>query len=105
MCRSFSDKKQICDAATKGVAKIAAETFVKGTKVVKKNNFKDHLTKSSTHATAVLRLTDDLSRTETGKEASTSSSGAPWQATLTHLTARHKTLLTHKSQLARFKFQ
>ena len=77
MCRLFSDKQQICDAGTKGVAKIAAETYVKGTKVAKKNNFRDHLAKSSTHATTVLRLTDDLSRTETGKDASTSSSGAP----------------------------
>ena len=68
VCRSFSEKKQISDAATKGVAKIAAETFVKETKVVKKNNFKDHLTKSFTHTTAVLRLTDDLSRTEHEKK-------------------------------------
>ena len=65
MCRSFSDKHQISDAPTVEVAKIAAETLVKGIKVVKKNNFKDHLTKSSAHATAVLRLTDDLSRRET----------------------------------------
>ena len=39
MCQSFSDKQQISDAASKGVAQIAAETFVKRTKVVKKNNF------------------------------------------------------------------
>ena len=64
MYRSNSDKQQISDAATKGVAKIATETFVKGKKVVKKNNFKDHLTKSSTHAIAVLRLTGNLSKTE-----------------------------------------
>ena len=96
MCRSFSDKQQISDATTKGVAKIVAETFIKETKVVKNSNFKDHLTKSSTHATAVLRLTDDLCISKT------SSSGAPQQTTLTpfvqQLTATHKTQLTHKFQ-------
>ena len=65
VCQLFSDKQQISDTATKGVAKNAAETFVKGIKVVKKNNFKDHLTKSSTCATRVLQLTNDPSRTET----------------------------------------
>ena len=105
VCQSFSDKQQISDAATKGVANIVAETFVKGTKIVKKSNFKDHLTKSSTHATAVSQLTDDLSQTEMQKEAQTSSSSAPPQTTL-HLLFNDwlpdRKLSSHRSQLPHF---
>ena len=42
----------------KGDAKVASETFVKGTSVIKKNNFAEHVKKSITHANAVARLCD-----------------------------------------------
>ena len=107
-CRSFSDKQ--ASGGTKGVAKVAAETYVKGTSVVKKNNFRDHLTKSSTHATAVLRLSDDLAKSNASsssqskeKEPATSSASAiPKQATITpfvqRLTSRHKAQLINMFQ-------
>ena len=92
------------------MAKVAAETYVKGTSVVKKNNFRDHLTKSSTHATAVLRLSDDLAKSNASsssqskeKEPATSSASAiPKQATITpfvqRLTSRHKAQLINMFQ-------
>ena len=50
------------NSGKKGVAKAADDTYVKGTKVVKKSNFRDHLTKSFPHATAVWRLSDDIAK-------------------------------------------
>ena len=87
------------------MAKIASETYVKGTDVIKKNNFKDHLMKSNTHQAAVLRLTDDKNKDVTLPSSSKPSS-APKQTTLKpyvqKMTIQQKSQLTRKFQLAHF---
>lgn len=50
----------------KGVGKLAAEKFIQGSKIIKKNNIKEHVNSSNTHAKAILRLKDD--RTARGVE-------------------------------------
>ena len=82
-----------------------ADVYVKGTKTVKLNNFRDHVTKSVSHQTAARRLGEI--RRESGSTTSTmTNSGVPRQATvLTHmqkLSTRHFSQLTKKFQLAHF---
>ena len=58
VCREYSTVIGNVGHAKKGVAKISSEIFVKGTSVVKKNNFKEHVQRSQTHASAVLRVSE-----------------------------------------------
>ena len=85
----------------------ASETFIRGTKVIKKNNVRDHINKSRTHNTAVRRLGEIRKESSLSSHQSTSScSGVPKQATiLTHmqkLSTRHHNQLTKKFQIAHF---
>ena len=103
-------------SSLQGVADDVADTFIRGTKTIKKCNFKDHVAKSLTHKTAVLRLAEKRKQSENQVSPSPSSSsvfssitgpsGVPKQATLlTHfqkLNAQHRNQLTKKFQLAHF---
>ena len=88
---------------------LASETYIHGTKVVKKNNFKDHINKSQTHITVVCRL-GEIRNTSSASSSNqltfSSCSGVLKQATiLTHmqnLSTRHHSQLTKKFQSAHF---
>ena len=56
-CREFYEGKDSA-GQKKGVAKLGSETYIKGTKIIKKNNFTDHVKSSITHKRAVLLLTE-----------------------------------------------
>ena len=119
LCREFSEITDV-PHKKKGVAKIATETYVKGTKVIKKNNFTDHILHSKTHASAVIRISERNAQREkernqssacsTSESLSSSSmtvpSGAPRQTTLMpyvqRLNAAERSQLTRKMQLAHF---
>lgn len=111
LCREYSELATVSHAK-KGVAKIASETFVKGTTVIKKNNFAEHCKKSQTHASAIARLSEKRRQSQTTSPSSTSSSpssscsSAPRQATLApyiqRLNTNQKLQLTRKMQLAHF---
>ena len=109
-CREFFHYENKNAVHVKGIAAIGSETFIKGTATVKKNNFADHVKKSQTHATAVLRLAEDekLSQCTSANACSTlgTASGAPKQSTLLpylqKLSARQRLQLTNKFQLAHF---
>ena len=58
ICREYSNLRDV-KMNKKGIAKLCAENFVKGTDVVKKNNFSDHVKKSVTHAAAVTRIAEE----------------------------------------------
>ena len=64
LCREYSELATVSHAK-KGVAKIASETFVKGTTVIKKNNFAEHFKKSQTHASAIARLSEKRRQSQT----------------------------------------
>ena len=103
-------------SSLQGVADDVADTFIRGTKTIKKCNFKDHVAKSLMHKTAVLRLAEKRKQSENQVSPSPSSSsvfssitgpsGVHKQATLlTHfqkLNAQHRNQLTKKFQLAHF---
>lgn len=72
VCREFSKLPNVRNDK-KGFAKIGSETFIKGTPVVKKNNFKDHVLKSQTHASAVLRISEKEKMKQTPAPSSSSS--------------------------------
>ena len=111
LCKEYSEFANVSQSK-KGVAKVASETFVKGTSVIKKNNFAEHVKKSITHANTVARLCDHRKQKESeqlqDKNASTSSdtsaTEAPCQATLmpyiTKLNEQQQEQLTKKMQLA-----
>ncbi len=113
LCKEYSQLANVSQSK-KGVAKVASETFVKGTSVIKKNNFAEHVKKSITHANAVARLCDRRKQKESeqlqDKNASTSSdasaTGESPQATLmpyiTKLNQQQREQLTKKMQLAHF---
>ena len=58
ICREFYESSSSSFSNKKGVAKKCADSFIKGTATVKKNNISDHIKKSQTHNTAVLRLAE-----------------------------------------------
>jgi hypothetical protein len=73
----------------KGVAKITSGTFVKGTTVIKKQNFNDHVQKSRTHSDTITRLLEHHREESTSSSQSlptasstTNPTGAPRQTTL-----------------------
>ena len=66
-CREFFHYENKNAVHVKGIAAIGSETFIKGTATVKNNNFADHVKKSQTHATAVLRLAEDVIAMYIGK--------------------------------------
>ena len=98
----------------KGAAKVASETFVKGTSVIKKNNFAEHVKKSITHANAVARLCDRRKQNKSEQlqdknalmSSNASASGVSRQETLmpyiTKLNQQQREQLTNKMQLAHF---
>ena len=57
LCKEYSELANISQSK-KVVVKVASETFVKGTSVIKKNNFAEHVKNSITHDNAVARLSD-----------------------------------------------
>ena len=57
ICKEYSELANVSQSK-KGVAKVASETFVKGTSVINKNNFAEDVKKSINHANAVARLCD-----------------------------------------------
>lgn len=57
ICREYSELQDVKNTK-KGVAKTCSETFVKGSSVIKKNNFSDHIKRSNTHAAAVARISE-----------------------------------------------
>ena len=73
-CRGFSKLRDVKNNK-KGVARIGTETFVKGTSVIRKNNFTDHVQRSKTHVSAVIRLSE--------KEAQKESDGCSFPSTWT----------------------
>ena len=90
---------------------LATEAFIRGSKVIKKNNIRDHVNKSQTHNTAVRRLGEIRKEPASSSgnnlnSSSASCSGIPKQATiLTHmqkLSTRHRSQLTKKFQSAHF---
>ena len=101
-CREFAKLEDV-KRCKKGIAKVVSESFVKGTSVVKKNNFTDHIKRSKTHATAVIRLSEKEKQTV---DTNTTPSGAPKQTTLMpfvqRLNAMQRTQLTKKMQIAHF---
>lgn len=113
VCREFSKLENVT-SRKKGCAKIASEKFVKGTSVIKKCNFHDHIIRSKTHAAAVLRLSDrDEDKNEDNEVSASSSSsslttpsGAPRQTTLMpfvqRLNALQRNQLVKKMQIAHF---
>lgn len=118
ICREFYESQgenPKKNPGLQGVAGDGADTFIRGTKTIKKKNLKEHVAKSQIHKTAVLRLAEKRKRDESQlAEPSTSSStsgpstttGVPRQATLfnhvQNLNARHRVQLTKKFQLAHF---
>ena len=54
--------------------------YVKGTKTVKLNNFRDHVTKSVSHQTAVCRV-GEIRKESGSKTSTTANSGIPHQRT------------------------
>lgn len=56
ICREFYSTNAVSDV--RGRVEDQVDKFVKGTTVVKKNNFSDHLTKSRSHQTAVIRINE-----------------------------------------------
>ena len=115
LCREYSEMTDISNAK-KGVAKLASEVFIKGTNVIKKNNYSDHMKKSKVHNDAMTRLSEKRKAESSKKpsedttkeveEASLSCSSAPRQATLTpyiqRINANQRSQLTRKMQLAHF---
>ena len=108
ICREYSQLTTVSHAK-KGVAKVASETFVKGTKVVKKNNFADHVKKSVTHAAAVVRLAEKRKQsTIQNVDLTTDSNTGPSQRQqslmpfIQKLNVQQKTQLLKKMQLAHF---
>lgn len=108
VCREFSKIEDI-KCRKKGVAKVSTETFVKGTSVIKKNNFHDHILKSQTHATAVLRVSEkgkENNESSSSNVASTVASGAPKQTTLMpyiqRINSQQRKQLISKMQIAHF---
>ena len=80
-----------------------SDVFIKGTSTIKKNNFNDHVKRSQTRATAVLRVTEARKASSEPSASSNSTSvpsGAPKQTTLypymQKLNARQKLQLTQK---------
>ena len=63
LCKEYSGLANVSQSK-KGVAKVASETFVKGTSVINKNNFAEHVKKSINHAKAVARLYDRRKQNE-----------------------------------------
>ena len=113
LCKEYSELANVSQSK-KGVAKVASETFVKGTSVIKKNNFAEHVKKSITHANAIARLCDRRKQNEKeqlqDKNALTSrnasATGASRQETLmpyiTKLNQQQREQLTKKMQIAHF---
>ena len=89
--------------------KVLSEVFIKGTPTVK-NNFVDHVKKSQTHSTAVLRLVEAEKVSSASASSSSSSaavrSGVPKQSFLMpylqKISARQMLQLANKFQLAHF---
>lgn len=113
LCREYATLVTDIGHFKKGVAKLSSEIFVKGTNIVKKNNFSDHVKKSATHSCAVTRLSEERAKSSASiVDASSStkdlssSSGAPRQATLMpfiqRINDRQRSQLTRKMQLAHF---
>ena len=75
VCREYSELQDVKNSK-KGVAKVCSETFVKGTSVVKKNNFSDHINRSHTHAAAVARISEKRKENEQGSSGASSSNSA-----------------------------
>ena len=111
LCKEYSELTDVSNFK-KGVAKLASEVFIKGTTVIKKCNYTEHL-KSHVHASAVARLSDKRKADSNQKNSEVmaensdpSCSSAPRQATLTPFIRRinenQRSQLTKKMQLAHF---
>ena len=97
-----------------GIGKVATDVFVTGIKVVKRNNFCDHVLKSKTHNDAVNRLSEhnkDKESLQASLNPSTPSTSSVRGALLRqttmipHIPSANKAQraqLTKKMQLARF---
>ena len=83
--KSVFEKKATTNSV-KGVVTSMSDVFIKGTSTIKKNNFNDHVKRSQTYATAVLRVTEarKASREPSSSFNNSTSvpSGAPKQTTL-----------------------
>ena len=118
ICREFSKLEDV-KRRKSGVAKLASEKFVAGTSIIKKNNFKDHVLISKTHATAVLRIAEKEKQktisknVETGvsSQGSSSESSAATTSTLKQrtivpfiqeLNKQQRQQLVKKMQIAHF---
>ena len=122
ICREYSKLKDV-QRNQRGVAKLCAEKYIKGSEVIKKNNFSDHVKKSTTHALAVARISEEeakqrkaeeekgeSSKGESSKDVveipSNASSGVPRQATMTpfiqKLNKTQHSQLVKKMQIAHF---
>ena len=109
-CREFYEGKD-SSAHKKGIAKLGSETYVKGTKTIKKNNFTDHVKSSVVHKTAVLRLAkqanvNSLGVTDPNPDKQAGPTRAPKQTTLLpriqKLNAIQRMQLTRKMQIAHY---
>ena len=117
ICREYSNLRDV-KMNKKGIAKLCAENFVKGTDVVKKNNFSDHVKKSVTHAAAVTRIAEERAKEKKAQEeegessevvtvtTTAAASGVPRQATMTpfiqRLNKAQHSQLVKKMQIAHF---
>ena len=120
MCREFylcQGKNALKKTSTlHRVADDVPDKFIRGTKTIKKCKLKDHVAKSLTHKTVVMRVAEARTQSENQVLSSSSSSptsssvtgpsGVPRQATLlTHfqkINAQHRNQLIKKFQLVHF---
>ena len=103
-CREYylDEEKQSSTKST-GSVKVLVDTYVKGTSVIKKNNFIDHITKNKDHQTTLVRLKEKKLLAQCDK--STESVCAGQSTILQHvrnLNRRQHSQLQRKFQLAHY---
>lgn len=107
LCREHYEEENKKLKEFGGAIKKIIDKYITGTKVVKKNNFQQHVKESTTHNTASLRISEKkLSHAEPTAESSSYSTSANNQTTLLpfirRFTAQQRAQLTKKFQLAHF---